>query len=512
MTGGGPAHDAHVTVSRGRPADGLHGFDALRDPGHHYASVPLLGAAGARGRGLAAARRRAARHPADPARGRAGRRRAPADGRRRLDGGRRGSGGARGPVVLTLAPDPHAQVDARERAGTLTRAGFGATDQWSTWSSATGCCAGSPTGPPTSCSSPGPPERDLDELLGVDLTDPTVRGVRRRRGHRPRRDPPGSGRRAGAAGRTRTAPALLDLDALLGTLPPERRHLPLALTVGRLHPVKGMATLVETWAADPELQRRCNLLVVGGDLETPSDDEARRARRHPRRRAAVGRRAAWPAAGRPPPQPGRRGVDGRARDGRPGLAAPSGVYVSASLKEEFGIAIVEAMAVGLRRRRARRRAGPRPTSRTGLTGVLVDTTSRGGPRRCRAERALARRRPRGHRRGPTRPGPCCATGSGSTRWPRRSTASTGRSPAASQDEALGWAPARAGAGTSPRDPAGHQPRLRLAPLPPGHPGDRVAGRRRAGGRRHRAGHRRHRRGLRLRPRRTSSWVAGRTLA
>ena len=65
----------------------------------------------------------------------------------------------------------------------------------------------------------------------------------------------------------------VELDTLLDTLPVERRGLPLAISVGRLHPVKGMATLVEAWASRSDLSSRCNLLVVGGDLDEPNDDE-----------------------------------------------------------------------------------------------------------------------------------------------------------------------------------------------------------------------------------------------
>jgi len=158
-------------------------------------------------------------------------------------------------------------------------------------------------------------------------------------------------------------------------LPPERRDLPVALTVGRLHPVKGMATLVETWATRPELTERCNLLVVGGDLVAPTDDEAAEL-------ARIG--AAVPLAGA-----AKRGLllsghrpnsvvrlwMAAVRRGRPGLASAAGVYVSASLKEEFGIAIIEAMASGLVVV-APAGGGPATYVEDGLTGVLVDTTRR----------------------------------------------------------------------------------------------------------------------------------------
>lgn len=65
-----------------------------------------------------------------------------------------------------------------------------------------------------------------------------------------------------------------------------------------------------------------------------------------------------------------------ARLGRPGLAAPHGVYVSASVKEEFGIAILEAMAAGLVVV-APDSGGPATYVDDGVTGVLTGTTSRG---------------------------------------------------------------------------------------------------------------------------------------
>ena len=73
---------------------------------------------------------------------------------------------------------------------------------------------------------------------------------------------------------------------LVAALPAHRRGLPIALSVGRLHRVKGMATVVEAWAADPALRDRCNLLIVGGDLDHPSADEQGQLDFH--------RRACWP--------------------------------------------------------------------------------------------------------------------------------------------------------------------------------------------------------------------------
>lgn len=170
--------------------------------------------------------------------------------------------------------------------------------------------------------------------------------------------------------------ALAELDALLAELPEGRRGLPLAISVGRLNRVKGMATLTRAWATTPALHDTCNLLVVGGDLTSPSRDEAAELDQVfaavPREEAASqglllsGHRphatvATWLAA---------------TLRGRPGLSAPGGVYVSASLKEEFGLAILEAMAASLVVV-APDGGGPATYVEPGVTGILTDTSSSG---------------------------------------------------------------------------------------------------------------------------------------
>ena len=136
-----------------------------------------------------------------------------------------------------------------------------------------------------------------------------------------------------------------------------------------------MATLVEAWAADPPAAPG-NLLIIGGDLEHPSDDEREQLDRIASGRAAhggAGRRVCcsrdtapttWWPAGSPPP--------GSACPDWPHLG---GVYVCASVKEEFGIALLEAMATGLIVV-APDGGGPATYVEDGVTGFLVDTGDR----------------------------------------------------------------------------------------------------------------------------------------
>ena len=270
------------------------------------------------------------------------------------------------PIVFTLAPDPHAVIDALDTSGALTRANFGIVDAREHFWFRTRLAQRIAADAAHLVLFPRPElARDLRALVGIDIVARPERHAVIAEGIDV--DVIERSRRAALA-----AGACDDLDALLRTLPTSRQGLPLALTVGRLHRVKGMATLVAAWAGDVGLRERCNLLVVGGDLESPSSDEREqlalidavvpRAGAASRGLLLAGHRAngtvaSWLAA---------------ARFGRPGLAAPHGVYVCASLKEEFGIAILEAMATGLAVV-APAAGGPATYVRDGVTGFLVDT-------------------------------------------------------------------------------------------------------------------------------------------
>jgi glycosyltransferase involved in cell wall biosynthesis len=276
------------------------------------------------------------------------------------------------PVVFTVAPDPHSVINAMDAAGSLTRANFGTVDEAEHFWFRARLVQRMAADAAHTVLFPRPElERDMRTLVGIDIT-----------AHPERHSVVAEGidltviERSVAAAMAADSAEFADLDALLQTLPEHRRHLPLAVTVGRLHRVKGMATLVEAWADDAGLRERCNLLIVGGDLTQPTSDERGQleliGRAIPLATAAeqglllAGHRAndsvaRWLAA---------------ARFGRPGLAAPRGVYVCASMKEEFGIALLEAMATGLPVV-APNAGGPATYVEDGTTGFLVDTADAG---------------------------------------------------------------------------------------------------------------------------------------
>lgn len=292
------------------------------------------------------------------------------------------------PTVFTVAPDPHSVIASLERSGTLTREAFGPADLTEHFWFRTHLVQSLAASAAHSVFFPRPSlERDMHALVGIDMTshperhtvvaegvdlDVVDRAVARAR------------QAADGAGHT---PAIAELAALLDALPAHRRRLPLLVTVGRMHRIKGMATLVQTWADGP-LRDAANLLVIGGDLEHPSADEREQLdridvtvpapERATRGLLLTGHRsndvaAEWLAA---------------ARFGLPGRAESGGVYVCASLKEEFGLAILEAMATGLLVV-APDSGGPATYVDDGDTGFLTETAD---PAKLitATERALAR--------------------------------------------------------------------------------------------------------------------------
>ena len=161
------------------------------------------------------------------------------------------------------------------------------------------------------------------------------------------------------------------INDLASKICPRRRHLPLLLSVGRFHPVKGMARIANAWAQDPLLYNRYNLVLVGGNLSHPSAVETTVMQSidvavpiNDHRRAGI-----ILMGGRPRADIAQLMV--ATMKGRPDYWQPGGIYVDGALKEEFGLAIIEALATGLVVV-APSTGGPSSYVDQGDTGILVD--------------------------------------------------------------------------------------------------------------------------------------------
>ena len=279
------------------------------------------------------------------------------------------------PVVFTLAPDPHGPIEAAEAAGTLDRAHFGELDRREHLLFRAALVEGLAEDADGLAVLPRAGGLgEVERLLGAPIPD-----ARRR----VRTVAEGIDVRALDAARATLGDpggaAVHDLERAVAALSPERRGLPVLLSVGRLHRVKGFDRLVEAWAGSATLHATFNLVVVGGDLLAPSLEE----RTVLRSIEAVSARLGLGAAG--PVLLGHRAHDDVARiltavrhgstDARgPGVVGACGLYACASAKEEFGLALLEALAAGLPVV-APRVGGPSTYVEDGRTGALVDTTS-----------------------------------------------------------------------------------------------------------------------------------------
>lgn len=167
--------------------------------------------------------------------------------------------------------------------------------------------------------------------------------------------------------------SLFEPEDRLPRLGRDARGLPIVLSVGRLHPVKQQDLLVETWLTRG-LHRRAALVLVGGDTERPNEDEARMLDRilalHRQHPEAAGRLAVLSALGNDDVRLLEHGLTRL-------LPAPSPhLYVCPSRKEEFGIAVLEAMEAGLLVL-GPRRGGLRHYVDHGHNGLLADTSGPG---------------------------------------------------------------------------------------------------------------------------------------
>lgn len=161
------------------------------------------------------------------------------------------------------------------------------------------------------------------------------------------------------------------INDLAHSIDASRRHLPLLLSVGRFHPIKGMDRIAKAWVADPLLYNSCNLVLVGGNFSHPSAVEKQVMQAidkvvpiNDHRRAGI-----ILMGGRPKADIAQLMV--ATMQGRSDSWAPGGIYVDGALKEEFGLALIEALATGLVVV-APSTGGPSTYVDHGDTGILVD--------------------------------------------------------------------------------------------------------------------------------------------
>ena len=262
-------------------------------------------------------------------------------------------------VVFTAAPDPHVVIDALEADGRLDRARFGVEDAaCHYWFRARMVERLSAQVDHLSLLPRPGVHRDLIELVGLDSDDLVMRSDIVPEGVDVTAIDAAIRRRIVA---TQLAPAV---EEVLRSIPVKRRHLPWVLTVGRLHPMKG-AHRIPTAIAGTPVAERFNVVIVGGDLDQPSPDE---------RSALDLIRDASRLCG-----PGLVAVIGHSPpaeicDLLVHGAETGGIYVCASDKEEFGLAIVEALGAGMAVV-APVRGGPSTYVTDNVSGVLCDTSS-----------------------------------------------------------------------------------------------------------------------------------------
>ncbi len=285
------------------------------------------------------------------------------------------------PTVFSLAPDPHAVIAAREAAGTLDRSTFAAEDAAAhLWYRVDLVERLAREADEVVLFPRARLAEDIRDLVGMDVAAQRdrftvvpegidVAHIQRSVAARSAASDAG----VGVADAAPSSTALADLLGQVAELPPSRHGLPIVLSVGRLNELKGMARLVEAFAADEVLRSRATLVIVGGDLADPSAAEAAELARIERHLAAQpSLRDAILLLGH---RPNDEIADllGVVRHGASRLVGPGGAYACASRKEEFGLAIVEALAAGLPVV-APIVGGPATYVEDGTTGCLVDTT------------------------------------------------------------------------------------------------------------------------------------------
>jgi len=146
---------------------------------------------------------------------------------------------------------------------------------------------------------------------------------------------------------------------------------PLLLTIGRLDPAKGQSKLLKAWG-DSQLRDSFNLVIIGGDIENPNQielDELEEIRKYAQENRKIqGRFCHLPAMNNDEI----RCLENSIAQVKATPWPP--IYVAPSFKEEFGIAILEAMAAGFVAI-GPKRGGVKSYIRHGKNGFLMDTTN-----------------------------------------------------------------------------------------------------------------------------------------
>jgi D-inositol-3-phosphate glycosyltransferase len=150
-----------------------------------------------------------------------------------------------------------------------------------------------------------------------------------------------------------------------------RVGVPLIVNVGRLHTVKQQDMLLDAWLSS-ELGKRTVLVLIGGSSAQPTSAESAMLARL----RGMLSQATW-ATGRVAILPSLPNRHVRLLESYLPQLLPADlphIYACSSFKEEFGIAILEAMDAGLLAI-GPRRGGPANYIRNGQNGFLVDSSS-----------------------------------------------------------------------------------------------------------------------------------------
>ena len=240
-------------------------------------------------------------------------------------------------VVFTCAPDPHGPIAQRQATGSITRDNFGDVDfEEHLWFRARMVerLAGQADHLVLF------PRRDahdvIERVMGLDrvLLD-----------HRSTIAAEGIDLASIDAAAAEVTPAPI-IEVIANRLPADRLGRAMVVSVGRLHPAKGMTRVVRDWLANEDLTATTNLVIIGGDLDRPNPVEAKILAEiaevvdgHPDKPGVLLLGAREPAVVAQILTVAVRGAGDR--------IAPGGVYVNGAAKEEFGLAVLEALAAGL---------------------------------------------------------------------------------------------------------------------------------------------------------------------